>query len=189
MLQMKSTCCACFLWLFVEKLQKSTLPEIYRIDTKNGHYLEGVHLFQTIILGIHVSFRGCIIWKKHSTTLVLVWPPAHPKKTPHSRSLTASLPLKNDGFWTTTACLLGFVSATFQGKKDSLSNFRWAKKKSKVLWCVCPAWPKKSLKLTRSKCRKTGPPVAVAREVAVVSSDWMHLIKVASKSLENEKNY
>jgi len=62
MLQMIHLQCAEAMWLFVGKTSKSLrIPEIYRIDTKNGHYLEGVHLFQTIILGIHVSFRGCII--------------------------------------------------------------------------------------------------------------------------------
>ena len=32
-------------------------PQKSNIDNKHGHILKGVHLFQTIILGIHVSFR------------------------------------------------------------------------------------------------------------------------------------
>ena len=35
-------------------------PQKSNIDTKKWPYFKGVHLFQTIILGIHVSFPGCI---------------------------------------------------------------------------------------------------------------------------------
>ena len=42
-------------------LVKVFLPEIWRIDTKNGHLLSrSVHLFQgPLFLGIHVCFPGC----------------------------------------------------------------------------------------------------------------------------------
>ena len=34
-------------------------PQKSKIATKNGIYIKGSYLFQTIMLGIHVSFRGC----------------------------------------------------------------------------------------------------------------------------------
>ena len=42
-----------------DRLFPRITAQISNIDTKNCHIFKGSYLFQTIILGIHVSFRGC----------------------------------------------------------------------------------------------------------------------------------
>ena len=41
------------------------------MDTQNGHILRGVHIFQTIIVDIHVSFSGDVMKGNGPTPLII----------------------------------------------------------------------------------------------------------------------
>ena len=67
--------------------------EIFHIDIKNGNFSQGVTFSkQTIIWGIHVSFRGCIFWvdtqSDHSFRFLFVW---HPTFVWHRRDHKPSM--------------------------------------------------------------------------------------------------
>ena len=53
-----------------DRLFPRITPQMSNIDTKNCHIFKGSYLFQTIILGIHVSFRGCKAWIRDDLTTI-----------------------------------------------------------------------------------------------------------------------
>ena len=76
--------------------QKDT-PQKSKIDTQTWPYFEGVTFFQTMILDIHVSFRGCSHFKVSCYIFGRVKAEAQVSYTLLSKSLLRGVPWRKPG--------------------------------------------------------------------------------------------
>ena len=59
--------------VFGKVFQIETIGWTFNIDIKHGHILSQSHVLQTIVLGIHVSFRGCKPILYSYFELITIW--------------------------------------------------------------------------------------------------------------------